>query len=101
MMRLRGRDVERGEIVVALRALRGIERSAGREDTGDFAAHDLLRELGVFHLLADGDAVALLQQAADVALYGVVGDAAMGTWRSRSRAVRVISSSRAAVFASS
>ncbi len=56
---LRGRGVERGEIVVALRALRGIERGAGREDARDFAADDLLRELGVFHLLADGDAVAL------------------------------------------
>ena len=75
---LRGRVVDGGEVVVALGALRGIERGAGREDAGDFAADDLLGELGVLHLLADGDAVALMQQAGDVGFDGVVGNAAHG-----------------------
>ena len=35
----------------------------------------------IFHLVADGDAVALLDEARDVAFGGVVGDAAHGDGR--------------------
>ena len=49
---------EGGEEVVLLLRERGIERGAGGEDAGHFAADDFLRQLGVFHLVADGDAEA-------------------------------------------
>ncbi len=65
-----------GEIVVALRALGRVERGAGRQDACDLAADDLFGELGVLHLLADGDAVALVQETAEVAFDRVIGNAA-------------------------
>ena len=55
-----------GEIVVLLFAERGVEGGAGGEDAGDFATDDFLGELGVFHLVADSDAVAFAQQAGQV-----------------------------------
>ena len=70
--------VQGTEEVVAVRAEGRIDGGAGGEDAGDLAANDLLGELGVFHLLADGDAVALAQKAGDVGLGGVVGDSAHG-----------------------
>ncbi len=74
-----GRDFKIGsqEIVLFL-AECGVERGARRKDARDFAAHDLFGELGIFHLVADGDAVALAQEAREVAFDGVVGDAAHG-----------------------
>jgi len=65
-----------GEKVVLLLAERGIESGAGGEDAGDFAAHDFFSELGIFHLVADGDAITHAQQACEVAFDGVIGDAA-------------------------
>ncbi len=68
-----------GEEVVLARAHEvGIHGGAGRDDARDFAAHQFLGELGVLHLIADGDAVALLDEARDVAFGGVEGDAAHG-----------------------
>ncbi len=69
---------ERGEKVVLLLAEGVVEGGAGGEDAGDFAADDLLGELGVLHLVADGNAVALAQELGQVAIDGVVGDAAHG-----------------------
>ena len=45
---------------------------------GDLALDQLLGEARVLHLVADRDAVAALDQAGDVALGRVVGDAAHG-----------------------
>jgi len=73
-----GGDVERAEEVVLLLAEGGVKRGAGGEDAGDLAADDLFGELGVFHLLTDGDAEAFAQESLEVALGGVVGDAAHG-----------------------
>ncbi len=67
-----------GEEVVLLLAQRVVERGAGGEHARDFAADDLLGELGVFHLVADGDAVALAQQAREVLLDCVIRHAAHG-----------------------
>ncbi len=72
------RDVEGGEVVVAFRRQRRVNCGSGGEDPGDFAADDLLGELGIFHLLADGDPVALAQQAGEVIVGGVVGHATHG-----------------------
>ncbi len=68
-----------GEEVVLARAHEvGIHRGAGGDDAGDFAADEFLGELGVLDLVADGDAEAFLDEARDVALGGVVGNAAHG-----------------------
>ena len=56
----------------------GVEGGAGGQHAGYFAANDLFGELGVLHLIADGDAVALAQQAREVGFDGVVGNAAHG-----------------------
>ena len=55
-----------------------VDGGAGCEDPGDFAANDGPGELGVFHLLAEGDAIALAQKALQVDFRGVVWDAAHG-----------------------
>jgi len=41
-----------GEPVALLRAETGIDHCPGRQDAGDLAADDLLREFGILHLLA-------------------------------------------------
>ncbi len=64
------------EEVVLLLAESGIESGSRGEDAGHLTAHELLGELRVFHLIAKGDAVALAEQAGDVAVNRVVGDAA-------------------------
>jgi hypothetical protein len=51
---------------------------AGRDDARDFALDQLLGDRGIFHLVADGYAVALLDEARDVAFGRVIGDAAHG-----------------------
>ena len=71
-------EVDGGEVVALLGGEGGIEGGAGREDPGDFAADDFFCELRVFHLVADGDAITLAEQAGDVVLRGVVRDAAHG-----------------------
>src|ERR1044071_3701035 len=55
-----------------------VDGRAGRDDAHDLAADELLRLRRVFGLLADGDAVALANEARDVARDGVVRDAAHG-----------------------
>jgi hypothetical protein len=73
-----GRSIDRGEVVVALGTLRRIERCARGKDARDFTPDDLLGELGIFHLLADGDSIPLMKQAADVAVDCVIRHAAHG-----------------------
>jgi len=70
--------VESGEEIVLFLAEAGVERSAGGEYARDFAANDLLGELGVFHLFADGDAETLAQEPLKIALRRVIRDAAHG-----------------------
>src|SRR5580658_8301732 len=70
--------MEGGEEIVLGLIESGVEGGAGSQDSGDFAANYLLGELGVFHLFADGDAEAFAQQALQVSLSRVVGDAAHG-----------------------
>jgi len=70
--------VEGGEEVVLFLAECGVECRAGGEDACDFATDDLLGELGVFHLFADGDAETFAQQALQIPFGCVVGDAAHG-----------------------
>ena len=51
-------EMDGGEVVGLFGGKGGIESSAGSEDAGDFTADDLLRQLWVFHLIADRDAIA-------------------------------------------
>ena len=70
---------EGGEVVVLVgsQQLRR-RRRAGRDDPGDLALHQFFGKAGILHLVADGYAIALLDKAGDVALGGVVRDAAHG-----------------------
>ena len=56
----------------------GVDCGARGEDTRDFAADDGLGGLGILHLLAEGDAVALSQKALEVGASRVVGNSAHG-----------------------
>ena len=71
-------EVDGGEVVVLIGGEGGIEGGTGREDAGDLTADDFLRELRVLHLVADGDAIALAEEAGDVVLRSVIRDAAHG-----------------------
>ena len=65
-----------GEVVVALGGQHSRVDDGARGDDADHLALDQpLRERGIAHLLADGNAIALADQPGDVALGGVVGDA--------------------------
>ena len=67
----------RREIVVLMRAQQvRIGRRARRDDAGDLAADQFLARPGLFHLLADGHAIALLDQPRDVTFRRVIGHAA-------------------------
>ncbi len=66
------------EKVVLLRAELRVGGGAGGDHAGDLAAHQLLGELGVLHLVADGDLVSLADELGDVALGGMVGNSAHG-----------------------
>ncbi len=72
------RSSDAGEPLALAGVELGVDGGAGREDAGDLAADDGLGGLGVFHLLAERDAIALAQQALEVGSGGVVGDAAHG-----------------------
>ena len=50
----------------------------GRDNARDFAAYEFFARTGFFHLLADGDAVAALDQAGDVTVSGMIWHAAHG-----------------------
>ena len=51
---------------------------AGGDDAGDFAADELFAGAGLLHLFADGDFEAGADEAGDVAVGGVIRDAAHG-----------------------
>ena len=68
----------REEIVFAGVEDGAIGGGAWRDDADDFAADDFLAGAGRFHLIADGDLESGADQAGDVAVGGVIGDAAHG-----------------------
>ena len=71
-----------GEVVILVRTQsEGVRGGAGSDDAGDLAPDQFLGGGGIFHLVADGHAVALLDQARDVTFGGVVGHAAHGDGR--------------------
>jgi len=51
---------------------------AGGDDADDFAANDFLAGAGLLHLIADGDFESGTDEAGDVAVGGVIRDAAHG-----------------------
>ena len=67
------RNVQSRQVVVPFRRQGGIDGSARCEHARDLAADDLFGELGILHLFANGDPVALAQQAGEVIVGGVVG----------------------------
>src|SRR5207244_4237063 len=68
-----------GEVVVLARAHEiRVHGGAGRDDAGNLALDEFFRDARVFHLIADGDAVAFLDETRDVVFGGVIGDAAHG-----------------------
>ena len=77
--RVGSRAGHRGQVVVLARAYQvGVHGGTRCHHARDLALHQGLHELGVFHLVADGHAVALLDQARDVTFGGMVGHAAHG-----------------------
>ena len=70
-----------GDQIVGLGGLRGVHRRSRRHHPRHLALHQLLGKARLFHLLADGHPVALLNQPVNVALDGVVGNAAHGDRR--------------------
>ena len=73
-----GRRERHGGKIVGLALLehRGVRDRAGRDHADHVALDEPLRRRGVFHLLADGDLVALLDQPRDVGLRRVERHAA-------------------------
>ena len=70
--------VKRREKVVLFLPQPRIERRSRRQHARHLAPDDFLGKPGVFHLVAQSDAIALAQQAHQVLLHGVVGNAAHG-----------------------
>ena len=90
-LELAGRDIHVGhggprsvardggqEVVLAGAHQGGVHGGAGRHHAHDLAFDQALGGFGIFHLVADGDAVSLLDEARDVALGRMEGDAAHG-----------------------
>jgi len=77
--RARARFSDRSQVVVLARAHQGgIHGGARRNHAGDLATHrpaGFLGNFGIFHLVADRYPVAFLDEAGDVAVGRVVGDA--------------------------
>ncbi len=73
-----GRDGQRRQKRVLAGTRVRVECGAGCQHPCHLAAHDGLRQLRVFHLLADGDAEATPQQLLQVSFGGMVGHAAHG-----------------------
>ena len=72
-------EVDAGECVGGVALEQGVvDERAGREDAGDGAIDDALGFLRVLDLVADGDAMALGDEAGEVVLRGVVGDPGHG-----------------------
>ena len=63
----------------------GVHQGAGRHHTDDLALDDALGLFRIFHLLADGDAVALAYQTGQIAVESVIGNPAH-----RDRAARAV-----------
>ena len=55
-----------------------VEGGSGGQDAGYFTTDDFFGEFGVLHLFADGDAEAFAQEALQVTVGGVIGNAAHG-----------------------
>ena len=73
------RAVDAGIIIVfRLHQHRAFRHGAGRHDADDVALDEPLGQRRVLHLLADGDLVALGDEAGDIALGGMIGHAAHG-----------------------
>ncbi len=67
------------QIVVLMRTKQySFRRRARRDHAGNFAAHQLFRRAGCFHLIADGHAVTLLDKPRDVAIGRMIRHAAHG-----------------------
>ena len=70
---------DRGEEIIFAGVKDGdVSGGAGSDDAGDFAADEFFAGAGLLHLFADGDFEAGADEAGDVAVGGVVGDAAHG-----------------------
>src|SRR5260370_14802922 len=68
---------DRSEKIICARVEHGYVRSrAGGDDADDFAADDLFAGAGLLHLVADGDLESGADEARDVAVSGVIGNAA-------------------------
>ena len=67
---------QRRQKIVLLLPQRRIERRSRRQHPRHLAPHNLLGELRVLHLIAEGDPVSLPQQPRQVLLDGVIGHAA-------------------------
>ena len=57
---------------------RDVGGGTGGDDAGDFAPDELFSRAGLLHLFADGDFKASAEKAGDVAVGGMIGDAAHG-----------------------
>ncbi len=69
---------ERGEEIILLRSHLRVDGGAGGEHPRDLAPHQLGRQLWIFHLVANRHLVALADELGNIALGGVVGNAAHG-----------------------
>ena len=68
---------ERCQVVVLVRAQQmRVGSGAGGDNAGDLAAHQFFTWAGVLHLIADGHAVAFVDEPRDIAFGRVVGNAA-------------------------
>jgi len=68
-----------GEIVVLVRAQQvEVAGRARRDHARDVSLYELLGELGILQLIADGDAVAFRDELGDVVVGGVIRNAAHG-----------------------
>ena len=68
-----------GKVIVLMRAQQvRVSSGAGRDDARDLALDQLLAGAGRFHLIADGDAIALLNEARDVPFGRMIGNTAHG-----------------------
>ncbi len=64
------------KIVLTCRKNIGVRDRAGCDDTGDSPLYQFHTFLRRFHLVANGDLIAFAEQAGNIAVRGVVGNAA-------------------------
>ena len=70
--------MEGGQVVVFFGSQGRIHSGAGGEHPGHLPAHNFFGELGIFHLLTDSHPVAFTQQAGQVRIRRVIGNARHG-----------------------